>query len=116
MCDRYTSYVTRELPDDCGGQLSLTAPPLVEACTANVFTGTKSDWVGRVVAIGVEYYASIGPIARPAAWNDQSHYLYEAVDLLGIRNFELNVGIGEGLTGASNAVVAKLIVGYAWAP
>jgi hypothetical protein len=67
-----------------------------------------------VVAVGVEYYSSFGPIASPLAWNEQAHYLYEAVDLLALPRFELNAGIGEGLTSASNALVAKMIVGYTW--
>jgi hypothetical protein len=70
--------------------------------------------IADVVAVGFEYYASIGPIASPDGFDAQLHYLYEAVDLLSIPHFELNVGIGEGLTPASNGIVAKLIVGYAW--
>ena len=66
------------------------------------------------LGVGFEYYADFGPIASPAAWKEQQHYLYEVVDLLAIESFELNAGIGEGLTPASNGVVIKLIVGYAF--
>jgi hypothetical protein len=68
------------------------------------------------LGVGFEYYADLGPIASPAAWRDQEHYLYEVIDLLAIENFELNAGIGEGLTPASNGVVMKLIVGYSFDP
>jgi hypothetical protein len=63
-------------------------------------------------ALGIEYYANVGPIAHPLSWNDQEHYLYEAFDLLSVERLELNAGIGEGFTGASNALVLKVIVGY----
>jgi hypothetical protein len=68
---------------------------------------------GRV-AIGIEYYANFGPIAGPSPWSEQEHYVFEVIDLLSIKQFELNFGIGEGLTAASNAFVLKAIVGYGW--
>jgi hypothetical protein len=64
-------------------------------------------------ALGIEYYSSFGPIAHPSSWTEQEHYLYEAFDLLSVERVELNAGIGEGLTEASNALVVKVIVGYA---
>ena len=66
------------------------------------------------VAVGIETYSDFGPIAQPSSWSHQLHYLFEAFDLLSVRNFELNAGIGEGLTTASNALTVKVIVGYAW--
>jgi hypothetical protein len=36
------------------------------------------------------------------------------MNLLAIDRFEWNLGIGEGLTPSSQAVVAKTIVGYTW--
>lgn len=60
-----------------------------------------------VIAMGFEYYSAI---------DDREHYLYEVVDLLSLPRFELNAGVGEGLTGASNAFVAKMILGYSWEP
>jgi hypothetical protein len=65
-------------------------------------------------AFGIEYYANFGPIAAPSPWSEQEHYLFEAFDLLMVKELELNVGIGEGLTAASNALVLKVIVGYGW--
>jgi hypothetical protein len=65
------------------------------------------------IAVGLEYYASFGPLSAPLPWRSQEHYVYETVDLLSVDQFELNVGIGEGLTPASAGIVAKVIVGYA---
>jgi hypothetical protein len=70
--------------------------------------------IAEVVAVGVEYYASFGPVSAPAPWARELHYIYEVVDWLGVPHFELNVGLGEGLTASSNGLVAKVIVGYSW--
>jgi hypothetical protein len=68
----------------------------------------------RRVSLGFEYYASFGPISNFVGINQQVHYLYEVVNVLAIKNLEVNVGFGEGLTEASNRFVGKMIVGYAW--
>ena len=66
------------------------------------------------VALGFEYYATIDRLfaGRTPALRDQEHYLYEVVDLLAVEHFELNVGLGEGLTPASEGLTLKVIVGY----
>ena len=70
--------------------------------------------VAEVFAIGFEYYASLGTLGHIDAMSDQPHYLYETIDVLAVPHFELNMGLGEGLTKASNDLTAKLILGYAW--
>ncbi len=64
------------------------------------------------VALGFEYYASLGPLTAPLPWRRQEHYLYEAVDLLSVERFELNAGVGEGLTAESAGIVLKVVLGY----
>lgn len=66
------------------------------------------------VAVGAEYFGDFGPIGKPASWSAQQHYLYEAIDVVSLDAVEINLGIGEGFTNASNALVAKLILGYSW--
>ena len=66
------------------------------------------------IALGFEYYGALGPIGSFRALRDQEHYLFEVVDWLGGGAFELNAGLGEGLTPASAGVVLKVIVGYAF--
>jgi hypothetical protein len=39
---------------------------------------------------------------------------YEVFNLLSVKHFELNAGVGEGLTDASNRLVLKTILGYSW--
>jgi hypothetical protein len=64
------------------------------------------------VALGFEYYATLGPVSNVLPWKDQQQQIFEVVDLLAIEDFELNAGVGEGLTAASDGVVFKLILGY----
>jgi hypothetical protein len=64
------------------------------------------------VALGVEYFATLGPFSSFLPLREQEHYVFEVVDLLSVDRFELNAGLGEGLTSASAGLVAKAIVGY----
>ena len=70
--------------------------------------------LGSVLALGVEYYGDIGPVTSPARGRDQEHYLFEAVNVLS-GDLDVNAGVGEGLTAGSNALVAKVILGYRFA-
>lgn len=65
-----------------------------------------------LLSVGLEYYASLGPIGGWLAARDQEHYLYEVIDVLRWKRVELNLGVGQGLTDASNDFVAKMILGY----
>jgi hypothetical protein len=96
---------------------SLAANPIVELS----FTGAAPAFAPALMALfklegrvslGLEYYADVGPIPSPSPLSQQQHYLFEVVNLLAVRDFELNAGIGEGLTRGSNDLVAKVIVGY----
>jgi hypothetical protein len=64
------------------------------------------------VALGIEYYATLGPITNVAPWSDEQQQIFECVDLLSVEDFELNAGVGEGLTTSSEGVVFKVILGY----
>lgn len=66
------------------------------------------------VAVGIEYYATLGAVGDLLPASDQEHYLFEVVDLLSAGAFELNGGVGEGLTPASAGIVFKVILGYSF--
>jgi len=66
------------------------------------------------IAVGLEYYAALGPVKSFLPVAQQEHYLFEALDVLSWQGVELNVAVGEGLTDASNRVVLKTIVGYSF--
>ena len=65
-------------------------------------------------AVGLEYYASLGSVSSFLPLAEQEHYLFETLDVLAWHGVELNLGVGEGLTGASNKLVVKTVVGYAF--
>ncbi len=68
----------------------------------------------NVISVGLEYYAGLGPFSSFEPWRHQQQYVYEVVNLLCVEHFELNAGVGEGLTSASNRVVIKAIAGYSF--
>lgn len=70
--------------------------------------------LGSRVAVGVEYYGDLGAIGSPDPLAAQQHSVFETLDLIGYPPLELNVGVGEGLTSASNNFVVKAIVGWSF--
>jgi hypothetical protein len=75
--------------------------------------GVKLSWnVTPMVAAGVEYYGATGEITRFAPRADQHHIIFPTVDFDVSRDWELNFGVGRGLTGTSEHWIVKSIVGY----
>jgi hypothetical protein len=69
--------------------------------------------VGTDLFVGLEYYADFGQIGNFAGLADQQHTLFAVTDFkLGV--FDVNFGVGYGLTPASDRWVIKTIVGYAF--
>jgi hypothetical protein len=64
------------------------------------------------IALGFEYYATLGPLSSILPWKEEEQQVFEVVDLVSVADFELNAGVGEGLTDATNGVVFKMILGY----
>ncbi len=67
---------------------------------------------GGPIALGIEYYATLGPLTAIQPWEHQQQQIFEVVDLVSVDHLELNMGVGEGLTQDSAGVVLKMIVGY----
>jgi len=58
-----------------------------------------------IFGAGLEYYAAPG---------ESVHYLFETLDVLGVKDVEVNLAVGEGLSSASESLVFKMILGYAF--
>jgi hypothetical protein len=69
--------------------------------------------LGPDLFVGLEYYADFGKIGDFAKLPDQQHTLFAVTDFkLGV--FDVNFGVGYGFTPASDRLVVKTIVGYAF--
>jgi len=64
------------------------------------------------VALGLEYYATLGPFTATLPWREQQQQVFEVVDVLSLDPLELDLGVGEGLTRSSEGLVFKVIVGW----
>jgi hypothetical protein len=64
------------------------------------------------IVVGAEYYGSLGPISGVDPANQQVHQLFPAVDLNLAPRWEINFGLGFGLTPATEGLIAKAILGY----
>ncbi len=60
----------------------------------------------------VEYYADMGPIRSLPSVQHQQHFIVPALDFTFLNQLELNLGVGIGLTRASNGTFVKTIVGW----
>jgi len=64
----------------------------------------------ETLSIGIEYYSELGPLNGFVPFNEQQHNIYGVVDFK-IGRFDVNAGIGYGLTPGSDRVIAKMIIG-----
>jgi hypothetical protein len=73
----------------------------------------KIGWdVTKEVAAGIEYYAETGPVKHFDRLSEQHHIVFPTIDLNVSPDWELNFGVGRGLTDTSEHWIVKGIVGY----
>ena len=65
----------------------------------------------KIVTGGIEYYGSVGPVGNPDPLADQQQQIFPAVDLNVSPEWELNFGVGWGLTRSTDHLIIKAIVG-----
>jgi hypothetical protein len=61
-------------------------------------------------AVGFEYYTDLGRPQDRLPFNEQQHNFYAVVDFK-IGRFDVNAGVGYGLTHGSDRLMAKMIIG-----
>jgi hypothetical protein len=66
--------------------------------------------VGEKTALGIEYYADLGPLDEPLPRAEQSHTLFLVLDAEGKVGW--NIGIGRGLTQATDRWTLKGIISF----
>ncbi len=67
--------------------------------------------VTKLLEPGLEYYAETGPVANMDTLSDQHHLIFPTLDLNTTPDWEINIGVGRGLTGSSQHWVVKCIIG-----
>jgi len=66
----------------------------------------------KKVAGGVEYYGSLGPVTGFDPVSQQQQQILPAIDLNLSPKWEVNFGLGVGVTRATDHLIAKMILGY----
>ena len=61
------------------------------------------------LTLGAEYYSDIGPLDHVHSWNQQDNRIYAVADIE-LKPFNVNFGVGYGLTDASDRWTIKTIV------
>ncbi len=69
--------------------------------------------LGEDFFVGLEHYSELGEIGHFLPLREQQHTLFAVTDFK-LGKFEINLGIGCGLTPGSDRLVAKTIIGYAF--
>ena len=69
--------------------------------------------LGEDFFVGLEHYSELGEIGRFLPLREQQHTLFAVTDFK-LGKFDINLGIGCGLTPGSDRLVAKTIIGYAF--
>lgn len=64
------------------------------------------------VAAGFEYYGALGPVTGFDPVQDQQQQFFPTIDLNLAPQWEVNFGLGVGMTRSTDHLIAKLILGY----
>jgi hypothetical protein len=65
----------------------------------------------RKISGGFEYYGALGPVSSIDPGREQEHQIFPVIDLNLSPDWEINFGIGFGLTGRTDHLILKLILG-----
>ncbi len=67
--------------------------------------------VTKKVNMGFEYYGETGPITGFDPLRDQMQQIFAVTDLNFSKDWEFNFGVGMGMTGATDHLLVKMIIG-----
>jgi len=66
----------------------------------------------KKISGGIEYYGALGPATELAPIREQQHQIFPVVDLNVSPKWEINFGLGVGVTRSTDHLIAKMILGY----
>jgi len=64
------------------------------------------------IAGGLEYYSTWGPVGGFYPLSQQQQQIFPSIDLNIAPQWEINLGLGWGLTSSTDHLIAKMILGY----
>jgi hypothetical protein len=67
--------------------------------------------ITKKVAGGLEYYGAVGPVTGFDPFREQQHQFFPSIDLNVSPRWEFNFGVGVGVTGSTDHLILKMIVG-----
>ena len=65
----------------------------------------------KKVIAGLEYYGGLGPISHIDPFREQAQQIFPSIDLDVSPKWEFNFGVGVGMTGGSDHLIVKMIIG-----
>jgi hypothetical protein len=68
--------------------------------------------ITKKITGGLEYYGAVGSATNFDPINQQQHQIFPTIDLNLSPRWEVNFGVGVGVTRASDHLIAKMILGY----
>jgi len=68
--------------------------------------------ITKKITGGFEYYGAIGPATDFLPVGQQQHQIFPTIDLNLSPNWEVNFGLGVGVTHSTDHLIAKMILGY----
>jgi hypothetical protein len=68
--------------------------------------------ITKKIAGGVEYYGSLGPVTGFDPVAQQQQQIFPTIDLNVSPKWEINLGVGVGVTRSTDHLIAKMILGY----
>jgi len=90
---------------------SLHGPSVNQGFTFSPNVKVSYDLTPKITG-GFEYYGALGPVTGFYAVPDQEHQIYPTIDLNVSPKWEINFGVGVGMTRSTDHLLAKMILGY----
>lgn len=115
------TFELRPIVDRKLGPWYLSFNPTLEKALVGVNAGKRFEFspnakvsydVTKKLAVGLEYYGALGPIANFDPLAEQEQQVFPTVDLDFGPNWEFNAGAGLGMTRSTDRLILKLILGY----
>jgi hypothetical protein len=66
----------------------------------------------KKISGGIEYHGALGPVTEFDPVSQQQHQIFSTITLHLFPKWEVNFGLGVGLTGSTDHLIAKMNLGY----